>query len=160
MTNDQGQRKWLGVLLVSLSLISGIAAGFFWHSFRSGEVVRPIERNVLISIYVDDKNCDSGLTTDWFNGAKFVNEIGETITSISNLSLDSCSKEFEFYMATALVRPGRSWAYRLVLYSDPEKTSDSALKLRTIVGLKFSDTSEVWFSVSTDCTNNERFCNS
>ena len=160
MTSTQGQRKWLGAFLISLSLVSGIGSGFFWHSYRSGEVVRPIERNVLFELLIDDKNCDSGISRDWFDGAYLINESKEKIQSLTNIFLDlNCSEDSEIMKVTFVVKPTISPVYRLVLFQNREKTMDDILTVTEVVTGDSTGIPSLLEVISADCAIGQHLCN-
>lgn len=153
-----GKQVSISAIICILALGVGVVFGVSWHSFTNNGRPRTIERSVMVFLFVDDKNCDSGATSDWFNSAKLLSETGETVATLSNFFLGSCSEELEFFYAQAMVRPGSEWVYRLALFTGSEKTSDRVFKTKSSVSN--DDIVQVRFSVSTDCTNNERFCDS
>jgi len=160
MTNSPGQRKLLGAFLVSLSLVSGTAAGILWHSFRSGEVVRPIERKLEFQLLIEDKDCDSGISRDWFDGAHLVNESGEKIQSLTNIFLDiECDKDSDILRVRFVVEPTKSPIYRLVLFTSADKSDDRVLKLTEVLsGNILGANAELGAIASADCSSEERLC--
>ena len=94
LKSEPGKRK-LFVISLSLALFAvGAAAGFGWYSNKNSEVVRPIERKLMLEIFVTDKNCDSGINSDWFDGAFLANESGKKIQTLTGAVFEfECSKD-------------------------------------------------------------------
>jgi len=160
MSNNSGKQMWVSVFLCVVALAVGVSSGILWYSFRNGEVVRPIERKLIFELLIDDKNCDSGISRDWFDGAYLVNESREKIQTLTNVSFDlDCSKDSEILRVSFVIEPTTSPNYRLVLFKTQEKSRDHILELAEVVtgdDFGFTNLLDV---ISADCSIKERLCN-
>ena len=159
--NDQTNKQvWVSVVYCIVALIVGIATGIGWYSFRNGEVVRPIERKLELSLSIEDKDCDSGISRDWFDGARLVNESGEKIQSLTNIFVDfECSKDSNLLGVAFVIEPTKSPIYRLVLFTSADMADDRVLKLTEVItGSVSGSNARLGTSISADCSTQERLC--
>ena len=115
------------------------------------------ERLTQLTLFMDDKACDSGFKMDWLDGASLIDFNGKKISELSfdDVSAD-CSADSEFVYLNLAVEPTANWIYRLSIPNAYDSGSRQFIVSDSLGPL--GGPAQVYFSLSLDCSAGVRVC--